>query len=163
MRREVTMATAAITNRYTPEDLLRMPDGDRYELVEGQLVERSMSTWSQYVGGELNGRLRDYCRSTKIAWAFPDGVGYQCFPDAPEKVRKPDGSAVRRERLAEDQVRSDRYILIAPDVAVEVVSPTDLVSEIDEKVQEYRTAGCRLIWVVHPQGRYVQVFRAKGH
>src|SRR5205085_11477652 len=43
------MATAATTPRYTPEDLLKMPDGDRYELVDGNLVERDKSFWSSYV------------------------------------------------------------------------------------------------------------------
>jgi Uma2 family endonuclease len=157
------MATVATTKRYTPDELLRMPEGDRYELVDGHLVERNMSTWSSYVAGKIYGQLDPYCSARKLAWVFPEGTGYQCFPDAPEKVRKPDVSAVRRDRMPEQEVRAGGYIRVFPDVAVEVVSPNDLVDETDEKVQEFLKAGSSLVWVVHTQGRYVHVFRARGH
>src|SRR5262249_42419722 len=51
LERNQTMSTVATPTRYTPEDLLKMPDGDRYELVDGQLVEHTMSLWSSYVAG----------------------------------------------------------------------------------------------------------------
>src|SRR5262245_6219380 len=94
---EEPMATAAETRRYTPEDLLRMPDGDRYELVDGQLVEKTMSTWSSYVAGKLYGRLDAHSVAHQLGWVLPEGTSYQCFPD---KVRMADTSFIRRERMS---------------------------------------------------------------
>src|SRR5688572_5220657 len=48
---------------------------------------------------------------------------------------------------------------IAPDLAVEVISPNDLATEIDEKIAEYLAAGVRLVWVVNPQMKSVRIHR----
>jgi Uma2 family endonuclease len=157
------MASAVEAKRYTPEDLLTMPDGDRFELIDGQLVERNMSTWSSYIAGKLYGRLDGFSTPRQLAWVFPEGTSYQCFPNAPDKVRKPDVSAIKRDRMSAEQLQAEGHNRTVPDLAVEVVSPNDLADQIDERVQDFRRAGCRLVWVVHPQGRYVQVFRAHGH
>ena len=57
---------------------------------------------------------------------------------------------------------SEGHIGIAPDLAVEVVSPNDLAYEIDKKVEEYDTASVKLIWVVNPETKTVRVHRADG-
>src|SRR5262249_57224855 len=69
--------------RYTPDDLLRMPDGDRYELVDGNLVERKMSFWSSFVAGALLPRLADHCPYRPPALARPAAEGSQGFRVAP--------------------------------------------------------------------------------
>ena len=80
------MTTTPTPKVYTPEDLLRMPDGDRYELINGTLVERDMSFWSSYVGGELYRLVSNHCREHKLGWVTPEGTSYQCFPRAPTRV-----------------------------------------------------------------------------
>ena len=77
-----------------------MPDGKNYELVDGHLVERNMSQLSSWVAGQLY-RFARHALSTKIdlGWAWPADLGYECFPDRPDKVRKPDVSFIRIERL----------------------------------------------------------------
>ena len=57
------MSTVAAEKRYTPEDLLKMPDGDRYELVDGELVEKHMGWNSGWTGGRLYHFLSTYCDS----------------------------------------------------------------------------------------------------
>jgi Uma2 family endonuclease len=156
------MSTVAAPTRYTPEDLLKMPDGDRYELVDGQLVEHTMSTWSSYVAGKMYGQLDSHCQANKAGWVLPEGTTYQCFPDAPNKVRKADVSFIRRERMSLQQATAEGHLPIYPDLAVEVLSPNDLAYEVDAKVQEYLTAGARLVWVVNPQARTVEVHRPQG-
>ena len=94
------MSTAVATKtRYTPEDLLAMPDGKSYELVDGQLVERNMGFESSWIGGRLLIRLGSYCEEHGLGWAVPADAGYQCFPHDPDLVRKPDVSFVRLGRL----------------------------------------------------------------
>jgi Uma2 family endonuclease len=76
-------------------------------------------------------------------------------------VRKPDVSFIAAGRLPVRQfVRG--HVRIAPDLAVEVVSPNDLYTLLDEKVEEYRDAGVRLIWIINPGTRTAAVYRADG-
>jgi Uma2 family endonuclease len=94
------MSTALATKtQYTPEELLAMPDGDRFELVDGQLVERITGLESSWVGGELHFRLRLYCGEQKLGRVLPADSGYQCFPHRPALVRRPDVSFIRAGRL----------------------------------------------------------------
>ncbi len=86
---------------YTPEDLLAMPDRKDYELVDGHLVERHMSVLSSWVAGRLLRFVDIFVEENQLGWAWPAGQGYVCFPDSPRKVRFPDVSFVRKDRLPE--------------------------------------------------------------
>jgi Uma2 family endonuclease len=88
-------------------------------------------------------------------------AGYQCFPDTPSRVIRPDVSYVQRGRLPGDEV-PEGWIALAPDLAVEVVSPNDEFSEVSEKVSEYLNVGVRLVWVVDPTRREIHVYRRDG-
>jgi Uma2 family endonuclease len=156
------MSTAATKTRYTPEDLLTMEDGDRYELVDGRLVERQTSFWSSYVAGQVLGTLLNFCDNQPLGWVFPGGVGYQCFPDAPGNVRRSDVSFIALKRLPLDQATTAGHVPLPPDLAALVLSANDLAYEVDRKVNEYLTAGVRLVWVVNPTTRTVMVHRADG-
>jgi Uma2 family endonuclease len=156
------MSTAVATKtRYTPEDLLAMPDSKSYELVDGQLVERNAGFAASWVGGRLLTHLGSYCEKHGLGWAFPADNGFQCFPYDPDRVRKPDVSYVRYGRLP-GEVLPVGWIEIPPDLAVEVVSPEDLLEELDAKLEDYRKAGVPLIWVIHPRSRTVMVHRCNG-
>lgn len=146
---------------YTADDLLRMPDGDRFELVDGKLVEKAMGAESSYVGWRLSRILGNYCESPFLGYVFPADTSYQFMPGRPNLVRKPDVSFVRLGRLPNEALPGG-HIRLAPDLAVEVVSPNDLFYEVEEKVQEYRTGGVRLIWIVVPPTRTVLVRRING-
>src|SRR4051812_5426721 len=98
------MSTVEAPTRYRPEDLLALPDADRYELVDGRLVERDMGAKSSYVAGEIDSALRGYCRQKRLGWVFPEGAAYQCFPTSPDMVRKPDVSFVRLGKLADERL-----------------------------------------------------------
>src|SRR3954465_14021000 len=93
------MHTTASEPLITPEDLLAMPDGDFYELVDGKLVERHMGSWSSYVGGRLVFLLTDFCDRTGLGGVWAADCSYQCFPGRPGLVRKPDVSFIRLGRL----------------------------------------------------------------
>lgn len=148
--------------RFTPEDLLALPDGAFYELVDGRLVERKMSTWSSYVAGMIFQLLNSFCRDHRLGWIFPDGTSFQCFPAHPGRVRKPDVAFIRLQRLSLAQATTEGHCSVAPDLAVEVVSPNDTTYEIDEKVREFLDAGVPLVWVVNPEQRTVAIHRAGG-
>jgi Uma2 family endonuclease len=148
---------AMVHAKYTPEALLSMPDGGQYELVDGELVERQIGFRSSRIGGELFGLLRAHCRQRQLGWVLPSDAGYQCFPDDPGKVRKPDVSFIQAARLAvEDE--PEGWARIAPDLAVEVVSPHDLFEAVSIKVREYLAAGVRLVWVIDTATQMVYVY-----
>ena len=146
---------------YTPADLLEMPDGERYELVGGQLVERNKGTESSWIAGRIHSRLDAFVEEHQLGWALPEGTSYQCFPDEPDRVRKPDVSFIARGRLP-DETLPRGHCRTAPDLAVEVVLPNDLYLEVDQKVHEYLAAGVRLMWVVNPDNRTLRIHRPTG-
>jgi Uma2 family endonuclease len=145
----------------TPEELLAMPDGGHYELIDGELKERRVSFLSNLVAAEVTGILRDHCRSQNIGWILAAELGYRCFPWKPRRIRRADVSFFGADRVTKERL-SEGFCTIAPDLAVEVVSPNDLIEELDEKVAEYLRAGVKLVWVVRPGVHAVQVFRADG-
>jgi Uma2 family endonuclease len=87
---------------------------------------------------------------------FGGGVGYQLLA-LPHTVRVPDVSFVRAGRLPKEGVRHG-LLQFAPDLAIEVRSPSETASELAEKLDDYRACGTLLIWVVDPARRSVAVY-----
>ncbi|HEY7313110.1 MAG TPA: Uma2 family endonuclease [Gemmataceae bacterium] len=156
------MNVNVMQREYTPEDLLTMPGGENFELVNGRLVERHMGILAGWVAGELIRVLGNHCRAHRLGWVLPGGdAAYQGFPDSPRTVRKPDVSFVRHGRFNDEQLPGG-YARLAPDLVVEVVSPNDTYEEVDEKIEEYLRAGVRLVWVISPKNHTVRVYRVNG-
>ena len=146
----------------TPESLLRMPDGKNYELIDGELVERKMSVLSGVVASRTNRLLGNYCEERNLGWVMDSEVGYQCFPWKPDRVRRADVSFISGQRYSLDQLSREGYSTVCPDLAVEVISPNDLANELDEKLEDYLRAGVKLIWVINPETRTLQVYYPDG-
>jgi Uma2 family endonuclease len=143
---------------YTPEDLLSMPDGKNYELVDGHLVERKMSQLSSWVGGRLHRILDEHVEENRLGWTWHADLGFDCFPHPSGKVRRPDVSFIRIERMP-DGPTSEGYSHIPPDFAAEVISPNDLWHDVMSKVAEYLAFGVSLVWVIDPESRIAFVHR----
>jgi Uma2 family endonuclease len=146
---------------YTPEDLLTIPDGDRYELVDGRLVETNVSILSSYVGAELHTAVNIFNKANDLGFLWHADNLFQCFPHAPNLVRKPDVAFIRRGRLTPVQWE-EGICHIAPDLAAEIISPNDLFDDVDVKVEDYLKAGVHLVWVVSLKTRLVYVHRLEG-
>jgi Uma2 family endonuclease len=146
------------TKRVTPEELLGMPDNNGLELVDGQLVEKNVSAESSEIEGLFYFYLKSYLLDHPgIAGVFPASLGYRCFADRPDKIRKPDVTVVRLDRLKEMPDPNPGYMPIVPDLAVEVISPGDEVYEVDDKIREFMGAGFPLVWLADPNARTVTV------
>ena len=146
---------------HTPEELLTIPDGHRFDLIDGNLVERSMGAESSLIATTLIFLLAQHVKTNGLGRVFAPDCGYQIFPTRPKRVRFPDGSFVARGRLPDDRTPLG-HIRIPPDLAIEVVSPNDLAYEVEEKIEEYLEAGVKLMWVVYPNTQRVLVFRLQG-
>lgn len=152
--------TETSTQRYTPEDLLRMPNGKSYELVGGELLEKPKGFKASFVAGQIHALLAEYCRKTKVGISIPEG-SYQCFAIERNRVRVPDVSFLQRDRIPTGGL-PDGHCRIAPDLAVEVISPNEEYYEVEAKVDEYLNAGVKLVWVVEPNSQTVRVHRHDG-
>jgi Uma2 family endonuclease len=145
----------------TAAELLTLPDdGFRYELVQGEV--RRMSP-----AGHRHGRLAlnittpldQYVRTHKLGVVYAAETGFQLSVD-PDTVRAADVAFVRQERV--DAVGdTDGYWPGAPDLAVEVVSPHDLYTEIEEKVIDWLDAGTQMVVIINPRKQIVTVYRSR--
>jgi Uma2 family endonuclease len=153
--------STAIETIFTPDDLLRLPDSVNYELVDGKLVERHMGAESSEVAMRIGAALLWYVEQHKSGHVLGSDTGYQCFADAPQKLRKPDVSFVRAGRFPGERTPKG-HVSISPDLVVEVLSPGDLAYEVDEKLNEYLSAGVPLIWIVNPKSRTVRIHRPRS-
>ena len=139
----------------TAAELEQMPDHEDFELVRGRLVPVSPAgdrhgQAAIIIGGELRAHVRKHGLGRVRA-----ETGF-VLSRSPDTVRGPDVSFVAAGRPAGDRSRVG-FADGAPDLAVEIISPSNTRAEIAEKVTEYLAAGCRLIWVLDTDRRFVEV------
>jgi Uma2 family endonuclease len=147
---------------YTADDLLEISarDGNRYELIHGRLhvMAPAGDLHGSYAMG-LGARMYTHADDNDLGIVFAAETGF-VLETAPDHVRAPDAAFVSKARLS--QKLTGKYFSGAPDIAVEVVSPNDTVSEVQDKIQDWLTHGSRLVWVVDPRSRTLTVYRPDG-
>ena len=104
----------------------------------------------------LTGHLWSFVRAQKLGKLYGAETGFQIAHD-PDTVRAPDVAFVRAERVPADPVRS--FFQGAPDLAIEVLSPSDRASEVLDKVHQWLDAGCLAVCVVDPEKHSVSVYQ----
>jgi Uma2 family endonuclease len=152
--------SATLTKPVTADELLGMPDdGNRYELVKGEL---RMAPPPGFEHGEiamnLAGPLHQYVKNNNLGVVFAAETGFK-LESNPDTVRAPDVAFMRRERVLETG-RPTGYSSGAPDLAVEVLSSSDRSVIVEEKVAQWLEAGARMVWVVSPKLHTVTVYRS---
>jgi len=154
------MDAAAVSAPMTAEELLRLPyDGHRYELIEGELKE-------MVPAGPRHGRianvvaflLTQHARQNDLGVVYAAETGFKLRKD-PDTVRAADAAFVAASRIP-PQGEPEGYWDIAPDLVVEVVSPSDSAPAVQSKVTDWLAAGCRLVWVVYPDTQTVTEYRS---
>ena len=155
-----TMTTT--TQPMTAEQLGALPDhGKRYELVEGEL--RMMSPAGNVHGriaARLTALLFNHVDANKLGQVYAAETGFLLARD-PDTVRAPDVAFVRNERLTSADCDVVGYLPLAPDLVAEVVSPSDLYSDVEDKALSWLDAGAAMVLVVDPRTRTLRVCRAK--
>jgi Uma2 family endonuclease len=150
--------------RLTADDLWRMGEGEvRRELVDGEVVEMTPAGGVQGdVTGKVYRRLADHVDARGLGKVVVGDVGFVLsLPSDPERVRAPDVAFVSTRSLPEGRLPQG-FIPGAPDLAVEVLSPSENPVEIQQKVRDYLEGGSRLLWVVAPRARTATVYRPDG-
>jgi Uma2 family endonuclease len=150
------MATT-ITAPLTLEEFAELPDdGVRHEISEGELITmpapKSLHT---LVAVAIFEALQAYLKQYGAARALPE-AGY-LLSRKPVTVRQPDVSVLSKERI--QSAAPDDYFEGAPELAVEVVSPSDSAEDLEIKVEQYLQSGAKQVWVLYPKTKRIHVFR----
>ena len=150
------MVTTKVT---TAAELIQMKDdGWRYELIKGELRRMAPAGMEHgEVGVTFTMRLWNWVSPRGLGRVYPADTGF-FLAHEPDTIVAPDASFVRADRLPPPSERRG-YSPVVPDLAVEVVSPSDTQPEVDEKVALYMDAGVPLLWVAYPKRRVVRVHR----
>jgi Uma2 family endonuclease len=137
---------------------LRPDDPDAlYEVVDGQIVEKAMGAFEVHCAYELMWHLSAFAREHKLGTVQMEML---FLIDRESGLRRrPDGSFVSRDRwpIRKAVPRAEAWDVV-PDLAVEVVSPSNGASDVADKVRDYFRAGVRLVWVVYPVQRQVHAY-----
>ncbi len=133
-------------------------DGHRYEIVNGELIDMGNSGAKHgYVCSILMILLGGYVHIQKLGAMFDSSTAFKMKSG---NKRSPDVSFMAKQRLQGLDDLPDGFLEGAPDLAVEILSPSNTVEEIHNKLVEYFENGARLVWVIHPKEQYVLVYRS---
>jgi Uma2 family endonuclease len=147
------------TRPITIQEFERMALDGRWELIDGEPVEKTPSAdESSSIGAMILGFLAQYVREHRLGRLYGADGGFVIFPDRPT-VRVPDAAFVRADRAPQGKARKS-FPRLAPDLVVEVLSPSDRASEVVAKLEMYQEAGVPLIWLVDPDKETVTIIAA---
>jgi Uma2 family endonuclease len=147
------------TKLVTAEDLWRMPDdGYRYDLIKGELIRMTPPGEEHgQVSMDLGGSVWSFVRERDLGRVYAAETGFLLDED-PDVLMGPDVAFVAKGSLPVTRDRR-KYLRVVPDLAVEIISPTDRLAAVRRKVAIYLEYGARLVWMVNPRRRTVTVFR----
>jgi Uma2 family endonuclease len=144
----------------TGEELLAMGDIGRCELIYGKIINLNLS-------GFEHGHLAASIASLLCAWNDQHKLGIVLGAETgfrlarnPDLVRAPDVAFVLANRVP--ATLPSGFFEGAPDLAVEVVSPTDSWPDVESKVQMWLVHGCQSCWIVDPRNRQITIDHGDG-
>lgn len=157
------MAALPQVKPITAQDVAELEADKLVEVVNGAWREREMA-------GELHGAIATnlilaiggYAKTNQLDRVYPGDTSYvlEGTPDDIRTLRLPDVSFVQAERVkTEDR---EGFYYQAPDLAIEIVSPTERTSDTRAKLNDYLQADTRQVWLVYPETKQVTVHEAGG-
>jgi Uma2 family endonuclease len=142
----------------TGDELAATSGLESVELVRGEIVHRMpINHLHGYIEFLLGRFLGNFVYPNALGRVIGGETGIYTRRN-PDTVRGVDVAFVSNERLQE--VTSSSYLDVAPELIVEVMSPTDAWSEVNEKLAEYSAIGVKLVWVVDPRLQLVHIYRS---
>ncbi|MDE2686767.1 MAG: Uma2 family endonuclease [Chloroflexota bacterium] len=155
------MTTA--TKIMTADELLAMPDDGfhRYELVKGELITMPPAGYEHgVIGFDFGSEIRQFVKANDLGRVSNSDTGFIISTD-PDTVRMPDVAFVRKERIPSNGLPKG-FFPGAPDLAVEVISPSDSYTEVAEKVVQLLEAGTLLVVLIDPRTRTITLRHRSG-
>ena len=150
------------THNVTAKQLFQMPDkGFRYELLKGELKKMTPAGSKHgVVVINLTLPLADHVKTNHLGLVLGAETGFKITSD-PDTVRAPDLAFVPHERIPPTGV-PEGFWPGPPDLAVEVLSPTDTTYDVEEKIADWLSAGTRMVWLLNPKRRTIHVHRSQS-
>jgi Uma2 family endonuclease len=148
-----------INKTWTDRELMALPDdGNKYELVDGELVMSNSGLEHGWIAIILASALYNFAATRKLGVILDSSTA---FTMKTGNKRSPDISFLSKDRLQGLKKLPKGFGQGAPDLVVEILSPSNTTSEIHSKIVEYFDNGTQLIWVINPEEEYVLVYRYK--
>jgi len=149
--------TAPQRRAWTDEELMALPeDGNRYELLDGELI---MSPPPGHIHGNIVALLAMYLNQAVLPGKLGRVYDQSGFRNGPKNCLAPDISFVSRGKLPAIKRARRPFPNVAPDLAIEVKSPSDRMSLFEQRMGKYFAAGTREVWLVMPERQEVRVYR----
>lgn|SRR5262249_9052897 len=143
------------------EPISIVADDGLYEVVDGQRVRVPlMGVFAAWIASELHSYLAYFARTNDLGRALTEALFH--LPAPINRDRRPDVAFVSYARWAKSRPlpRTDNAWDVVPNLAAEVVSPTDSAEQLEQKIAEYFRAGVQLVWVVYPMQSKIHVYAA---
>jgi Uma2 family endonuclease len=141
----------------TAAEALEQVREGRWELVRGEVQEMPPAGWEHGIrSASLVEYLRAHVRVNGLGHILTNDPGF-LIAENPDTVRAPDIAFIPQAKIPERLPRG--WITVVPDLVVEIVSPNDRWSELQDKIADWLRFGVRLIWVVDPAVRSISVYR----
>ena len=155
------MPATAISDSATQWEPPLSPADSLYEIIDGERIELPpMSIYSTFITTNLATTLGTFAKQHQLGRVAIEGL--LKMEGVPGRNRRPDFAFVSYERWAKDRPIPSKGNAweVNPDLAVEVVSPNDMVEELMQKTVEYFTAGARQVWIISPATKWVHIYRS---
>ncbi len=130
-----------------------------FELVDGILVEKAMGAFESFLTSELIYILSGFVKRGKLGIVLPPDGMMRLWPG---RVRIPDISFISWDRLPGRRVPRTPMFELSPNLAIEVISPSNTRQEMQTKLDDYFTSGVELCWYIYPEEKQVRVFTSPG-
>jgi Uma2 family endonuclease len=142
---------------WTDAELMALPkDGAKRELLKGEIVLSPTGSEHGWIAVRITSALEHHVRHGRLGLVFDSSTGFRLTPD---DLLTPDAAFVAKERLAGMRRVPRGFFQGAPDLVVEVLSPSDSVDSVHEKMARFFAHGCRLAWVINPAEKTALVYR----
>ena len=145
----------------TEQDVIRVHDreGRLCELIDGILVEKTVGSYESLIAGFILTEINVYLRQHDLGIVLGADGMLQILPD---QIRIPDAAFLSWDQFADRQVPDAAIWKLHPDLAVEVLSPSNSAAEIDCKIVEYFESGTQQVWVIDPRSKTAVVHHSSG-
>ena len=142
---------------WTDEEFASLPEQcGKYEIVDGELREMGNSGMKHgNIAAFLGGVIEIYARQHKLGITCDSSTAFTLQNG---NRRSPDISFIAKQRLQGITEIPQGFFTGAPDLAVEVISPSNTFNEIHQKILEYFENGSKLVWVIYPEEQFVLVY-----
>jgi Uma2 family endonuclease len=132
-----------------------------FEVIDGEIVEKQMGILETRIATRLVTLLETHCAANGLGMAFCETM-FRTKRFTNQK-RRPDVAFLSRERWPLDRpIPEAEAFDLAPDLAIEVVSPSDLASSLQEKIEEYFEAGVKQVWLIYRTTATIEVRDTPG-